>query len=251
MPVSVESRLSQKKSLLRNGFRFILAMSAIVGLGCSIYYNRQLSELTREKDQLRETVGYLDVEDVDSVVITRIPVSEEAVPPGVEEAFVWQYRVYFPAGYGPCCTTQSGLIRADTPQGHRGGSSGSYSGSQPEAKKSVLTAALVKDEGKWLFCRTTDGSSSASWLPSEFTFESLDDLVIEPVVEQGESRVFAPGEAICLVRLRQKDLATKRDGTPEKDLYRGFGVYVYGTKYQQAFSDWVAGKTDAMQEPPQ
>ncbi len=219
----------------------------LVGLGYSIYFNQRLSKLRQTHTDLRKRVGYLEVENPDKVAITHVPVAEKVIPPGIDGAHVWQYRIYLPANYGPCYRTQRGLVTADSPQGS-GGHGSSWSGAEPEPKEELATIALVKHDGNWILCRTAGSGSSSSSMPDEFSLESLDDLVVEPVVREGETRVFDTDEAICLFRLREKEFATDRNGMPEKDLYRGLCFYVFSEKHQDAFNAWAEGKTDSMAE---
>ncbi len=239
--------MSAQRSPIRRLLRFVLALLAVVGCGYSIYFNRLVSELRQFHADLRARVGLLEVEDPSKVSITRVPFSEDAIPPGVNEAYVWQYRIHLPANFGACYQTQNGLVKADSPQG-RGGSSSNWSSPKPEAYEVLATMALIHSDGKWLFCRTADGGSSAYGIPDDFKFESLDELVVEPVVEEGETRVFDADEAICLLRLREKELATNRAGAPEKDLYRGFVVYFFSRQHEGAFTAWASGRASSMQE---
>ena len=239
--------MTAKRSPLRGLLRIALSTLAVVGFGYSFHYTQRLSELRQTHTDLRKRVGLLEVDDLRKVSITRVPVPEGAIPPGVSKAYVWQYRIYTPANYGPCYRTQRGLVKADSPQG-QGGSSSSWSSPKPEPKETLASMALIKSDDKWLFCRSADGGSSSSNLRDVFAPESFDDLVIEPVVEEGETLVFDTDEAICLFRMREKELATKRNGEAEKDLYRGFNVYVFSHQHQDAFNAWATGKTSSMKE---
>jgi hypothetical protein len=227
--------------------RITLATVAVVGFGYSIYHNQRLSRLRQTHTDLRKRVGLLEVEDPGKVAITHVPVSDEAIPPGVSEAYVWQYRIYIPANYGPCYQTKQGLVKADSPQG-KGGTGTSWSSPQPEPEEVLATMALIKSDGKWLFCNTTGSGSRSSSVPDDFAIASLADLLVEPVVQEGETRVFDTDEAICLFRLRDMELATNRNGETEKDLYRGFVVYVFNQQYQEAFGAWASGKASSMKE---
>ena len=239
--------MTAKRSPLRGLLRIILTVVAVVGFGYSIHCNQRLSKLRQTHADLRKSVGLLEIEDPDKVVITHVPVPDEAIPPGVSRAHVWQYRIYIPANYGPCYQTKHGLVKADSPQG-KGGEGNSWASPHPEPRETLATMALIKSDGNWLVCRTTDSGSSSSSLPNDFTFESLDDLVVEPVVKEGETRVFDTDEAICLFRLREKELATNGNGKSEKDLYRGFVVYVFSQQHQDAFKAWATGTASSMKK---
>ena len=239
--------MSAKRSPLRGLLRITLTTVAVVGFGYSIYYNERLSKLRQTHTDLRKQVGLLEVEDPSKVTITHVPVSEDAIPPGVSKAYVCQYRIYIPANYGPCYQTQSGLVKADSPQG-KGGRASSWSSPQPEPQEVLATMALIKSDGNWLFCNTTGSGSESSSVPDDFAIESFDDLLVEPVVQEGETRVFDTDEAICLFRLREKELATNRSGETEKDLYRGLVVYVFSQQHHEAFRTWASGKASSMKE---
>ena len=239
--------MSAKRSPLRRLLRIILTTAAVVGFGYAIYYNQRLSKLRQTHTDLRKQVGYLEVKDPSKVTITHVPFSEETIPPGISKAYVWQYRIHLPANYGPCYQTQRGLVKADTPQG-KGGRGTSWSSPQPEPKEELATMALVENDGKWIVCSTSGGGSRSSSMPDDFKIESLDDLVVEPVVDEGETRVFDTDDAICLFRLREKELATDRNGNPEEDLYRGLVVYVFSQQHQDAFKAWATGNASSMKE---
>ena len=228
--------------------RITLSLAAIVGLAGSIGYSRQLAQLRHTHAELREQVGLLEVEDPTKVAIACVSYSEEDIPPGVDQAYVWQYRIHIPANYGPCYKTQRGLVTADSPHG-RGSSGGSWSGSNSEAKEVLATIALIHADGKWMFCRTTGGSSSTATMPDEFGLDALEDLVIDvPVKPEHATRTFETDEAICLFRIREKSLAKKRNGDPEIDLYQGLVVYLFSDKHRDAFEAWARGKAESMQE---
>ncbi|MAP09326.1 MAG: hypothetical protein CMM00_11185 [Rhodopirellula sp.] len=226
----------------------MLMMLLLVGIGLLIHSNLELSTLRRIHADLRDEIGLLEVEDPTQVTMVAVPTPNDVVPPGVEQAHVWRYRIHFPANYGASFSTQGGLVAANSPQG-RGGSSSSWGNPNKTPEELLTTIALVKSDGKWICCRDTGGSSSTISLPDDFDLESLDDLVIETPVALGDkSRSFETDEAICLIRLREKNLAKKRNGETENDLYRGFHLYVYGDKHRAAFDAWARGDTTSMQE---
>lgn len=242
-----EALLSGKRLLARRLWRITLIIIAIVGIGFSFAANRTVRELRLTHAELRKRVGLLEVEEANKIAITHVTASEDMIPPGVSKAHVWQYRIYIPPNYGPCYQTKQGLVKADSPQG-KGGSSTNWSSPQAEPMESLATMALIQTDDKWLLCRTTDSGSSSSVLPSEMQFDSLDDLVIEPIVEQGQTLVFDVDEPICLFRLREKEMAKDRRGNPEKDLYRGFAVYLFSHKHQDAYKAWASGQARSMKE---
>ena len=57
----------------------------------------------------------------------------------------------------------------------------------------LVTMALVKDDGQWFFYCRVGGSSRRTTIPSEFTIDSLDELIVEPVVDtaqRGQASLF-------------------------------------------------------------
>ena len=227
--------------------RTVLILAAVIGFGYSIFFNQQLSTLRQRHAALRARVGLLDVVDPDQVVITHVAVTDDLIPPGVTKAHVWQFRMHIPANYGPYYHNKQGLVKADSPQG-RGGSGGSWSSPKPDPIETLATYALIQTDDQWLFCATASDGSSSTVLPNDFTFDSMDDLTIEPVVTEGETRVFDRDEAICLFRLRKRELAKKRDGTDEEDLYQGYVIYLLSQKHKDDFDAWASGQTNAMRE---
>ncbi len=228
--------------------RIILILLSLIGIGFSIRCNLELSRLRQTHADLREQVGFLDVADPSQVAISHVPTSDDAVPPGVDQAHLWRYRMYFPANYGASYRMQHGLVKAVSPQG-RGGSSSTWSGPKAKSEEALMTIALIKSDGKWILCRSVGGSSSTSSMPKDFDFESLDELVVEtPLLPSDKTRTYATDDAICLIRLREKQLAKKRNNKPEKDLYRGFNVYVYGAQHKDAFDAWSQGEATSMKE---
>ncbi|WP_236622263.1 hypothetical protein [Novipirellula maiorica] len=228
--------------------RITLSLAVIIGVAGSIGYSRQLAQLRRTYAKLRTQAGELEVDDPTKVAICPMPFLDDDIPPGVDQAYVWRYRVHIPADYGPAFRTQRGLVTADSPQG-RGSSGGSWGGSNMESEELLMTMALIHSDGKWRFCRSSGGSSSAGVLPDDFKIESIDDLVIDvPVPADVGTRVFDTDEAICLIRIREKNLAKKRNGKTEENLYRGFVVYMHSNEYKDAFEAWAKGAADSMQE---
>ncbi|MCM2369028.1 hypothetical protein [Aporhodopirellula aestuarii] len=220
----------------------------VVGAVFSIQSNWKLSGLRKTHSKLREQAGFLDVEDPSKVAVSFVPFDKDDIPPGVEQAYVWRYRIHFPANYGTCYKTQRGLVKADSPQG-RGGSGSSWSSPKPAAEVVLATMALLKTDGKWIFCRSVGGGSSTSSLPKDFNFEDLDNLVFEPLVSPGDkTRTFETDEAICLIRVREKQLAKKRRGGTEDGLYRGISVYVFNSNHKDAFEAWAKGNATSMKE---
>jgi len=192
-------------------------------------------------------VGVWKVEDKDKVVVAGISLSEDTTPPGVDQSYVWQFRIHLPRKYAPCYERITGLVKANAPGGEGSLSSGaSFQISEPE--QHLVTIALIKADGKWIFCNRMGGSSGASEMPPNFTIDSIDDFIVEPIVEENEIRAFDADEAICLFRLREKVLATDRRGNTKKDLYRGCVTYFFSEEQKSAFTAWSRGQRSSMEE---
>ena len=240
--------MPNKLSITTGILRVVLVIVAVVGVAFSIHYNQTLAQLREDHANLQAQVGVLKISDPSKVAISYVPHSDDAVPPGVTKAHIWRYRIHVPANYGLCHVLKRRLITADSPRA-KGGSSSTWNSPKPEAEQMVATLALFKSEGRWLFSRTTGGSSSTSNLPNDLQLDSLDDFVVETAVSADDpSRVFDPDEAICLFRLREKEVAKKRNGKDEKGFYRGVSLYMHSEKRKDAFTAWASGKAESMDE---
>ena len=111
--------------------------------------------------------------------------------------------------------------------------------------------AFLEVNGQWKFYIRVGGSSNTSTLPPEFSIESLDNFIVEAVVKKDEIRVFDVDEAICLLRLHEKESATDHRGNTIKDLHRGCSVYLYSQEQQDHFTAWAQGQRDSMKESQQ
>lgn len=243
--------LPNKSPKKRLNLRTLLAVAAVIGFAVSIYYNQALARLRQERSDLQTQVGSLEVTDESKVVISRVPSSDDVIPPGVDRAHVWRYRMHLPANYDDCQARRSGLVSADSPQGEGGGGGGGSSGgvSRPEPRRLFITFALIENDGKWLFTNSIAGMSSASNLSQDFKIDSLDDIVIETAVPAGdETCVYDADDAICLLRLREKELAVNSNGKTKKDRYRGFSLYMYSKDRKDAFEAWASGNADSMED---
>lgn len=224
----------------------LITLSA-VGIACTLYYNQKRNQLRGTLTELQKQVGVWKVEDESKVVIARIPVAEDAIPPGAGKCYVWQYRIHLPAKYAPYIAYTSGLVKANAP----GGQGSQYTGmsgqiSEPEQK--LATVALIEADDQWNFYFRVGGNSSSAGMPTEFSIETLDDFVVEPVVSGNEIGVFDADEAICLFRLREKELATDGRGNIIKDLYVGCTAYLFNEDQQKAFTEWSQGQRNSLKE---
>ncbi|MCP4885828.1 MAG: hypothetical protein GY904_04350 [Planctomycetaceae bacterium] len=225
--------------------RIVLITILVFGFAGAIYLNHKRSRLRAAMTQLQKQVGAWEVGDKSKVVIAHIPVAEDAVPPGVDNAYVWQYRLHLPANYATCYDSTSGLVKADRPGGQSRGSSSS--GPLKEPEQSLVTMALIETDGQWKYCTHLGGSSSVSNMPADFSIESLDDFVVEPVVNENEIRVFDADEAVCLFRLREKVQATDETGKTKNELYRGCAFYLFSQERKADFNAWARGQRKSME----
>ena len=244
--VRIESTLTNKRSVLR----IVLSTISIVGIACTVYYTQERNKLRRALTEMQMKVGVWKVEDESKVVIAHVPLAEDEMPPGIGKSYVWQYRIHFPAKYAAYHDHTAGLVKANGPGGE--GSRGTcMSGQHSEPKQELATMAFLEVNGRWKFYVRVGGNSNTSTLPPEFSIESLDKFIVEAVVKQDEIRVFDVNEAICLLRLHEKESATDRRGKTIKDLHRGCSVYLYSQEQQDHFTAWAQGQRDSMKESQQ
>ena len=225
----------------------MLIAIAAVGIVCTLYYNQKRNQLRGTLTELQKQVGVWKVEDESKVVIARIPVSEGAIPPGVGQCYLWQYRIHLPAKYAPCVARTSGLVKANTPGG-QGSQSTGMSGQITEPEQTLATAALIEADDQWNFYFRVGGSASSASMPPDFSIDRLGDFVVEPVVSGNEIGVFDADEAICLFRFRERELATDRRGKTMKDLYVGCNAYLFSADQQKPFTEWSQGQRNSMKE---
>lgn len=225
----------------------VLLIIAAAGAAMSLYYGQQLRQLKREREALAKEVGLLDVTEPDRVHLTFVPPGDGGPPPGIEEAHVWRFRVYLPANFGPCWMSYRGAIAADSPR-HRGGGGSSWGAKQKDPEESQLSVALIKADGRWIISRTAGHSSTTSSLPSNLGFDSLDDLVIETVVnDQTPAKSFSADEPICLIRIRKRvPVEQRKEDTTT--MYPGLAFYLVESDRRAAFERWADGTIDAMPE---
>ncbi|MCP4885830.1 MAG: hypothetical protein GY904_04360 [Planctomycetaceae bacterium] len=227
--------------------RIVLITISAVGIACTLYYNEERNQLRGTLTELQKQVGVWKVEDESKVVIARIPVAKDAIPPGVGKCHLWQYRIHLPAKYAPCVSSTSGLVKANAPGG-QGSQNTGMSGQIAEPEQKLATVALIETDDQWKFYFRVGGNSSSASMPPDFSIERLGDFVVEPVVSGNEIGVFDADEAICLFRIREKELATDGRGNIIKDLYAGCTAYIFSKDQQDAFTEWSQGQRNSMKE---
>ena len=229
-------------------FRVALMLLVIAGVANSLYYGRQRHELRQELTRLARQVGYLNVEDDTRVHVVAIPETADIIPPGVDAAHIWRFRIYLPTGYSNSVMSWSRVVSADSPRSRGGG--GRSSGSpNKEPTESELIISLLKTEKGWLLSRKSDGSSGATTLSSELSFDTLDDWVVEPVVTPTSGpKSFAANEPICILRVRGRDAVEPREAEPP--FFPGFVFYMYDSNYQDIMDQWAQGKIEQWPETP-
>lgn len=228
--------------------RFFLAGTALIGFGFTIHYNLKRFRLERVHEELRDRVGLLQVEDPAKVAIVGIPFLPEEIPPGVEQAHVWKFRVHCPKQFDRVSRTYRGLIRADSPYSAGGSSGSSWGGGNQEPEQIISMVSMTKSDGQWTICCRHGGSSSSFSVSEELDLDRLDELLVEPVVVPGQTRVFGADEAVCLFRIRQKDEAVDHNGKTQSGLHHGFCAYMYSQNIEQAFDDWAQGKIEKLED---
>ena len=226
--------------------RFTMLVLAMVGAVASFYFGRQAHQLRLTRSQLAEQVGALQVTDPDRVHVTAIPPTTDIVPPGIQQAHVWRFRCYLPADYATYFMTRRRAIAADSPRS-RGGGGASWGQKSTEPREMEVNVSLVKTDGDWLLCRKMEGSSGAGSIGDDLPLDTLDDLIVEPVVEPGAgTKTFSVDEAICLLRVRGKEPLEPHRGEPP--LYPGFVVYLAEADLRDAMDQWASGQIDGLPE---
>lgn len=242
----MEVNASPPSSRPRRPVTWLIVLGAAIGITSSIYFNLRLFDLRRQRAQLAEEVGLLEVTDPKRVHLRHVPVRPDAIPPGVEAAYVWKYRIYLPAGYGPSFVTGRRAVSADSPHS-AGGRDSSWGGKEQDPVETVLTIALIKQESGWTFSQMRGGSSTSSTLSEDLPLDSLDQFVIEPAVTaETPAKSYSVDEPICLLRLRSRQPVEPQEG--ETTLYPGIVTYMVESDLRDAFEQWAQGKTDRMPE---
>ena len=225
-------------------------MVICVGLAYTAHYNSTLAELRKEHTDLRMRVGLFDEADAGKVCVVRADVPQELLPYGVAQSRVWRYRLSFPSNYSPLYRSKLGFIQADGPQAKAHHSSTTRDAPLPEPSEAIASISLVQGEkgGEWELSVHHSGGSSLRKPVEGFDIDSIDELVIEELVDFGVSRSFEKDEPICLLRIREKNEALNRDGTKKDGLYRGFVFYLLEEANEKAFNAWADGKTRTMEK---
>lgn len=231
----------------RRWFRTLLFVLALGGAVTSFTIGQRLHALRQEIQELSQQVGYLAVRDESQVHIAIIPSDDELIPPGVEQAYVWRFRVFLPANFGLLVMSRAGAISADSPRARGGGGSGWRSGSK-EPVETTMTVSLLKTQRGWMLSRMSDGSSGATSLPQKLDLESMQDMVIEPVTSQESGpKSFDVNEPICLLRIRGKEQLAPR-GNEDVAFYPGIYIYMAERQLSDALEQWAQGKIDEIPE---
>ena len=240
---SLEVSLPTKSSALL----FILFVLFLIGVAFTIHSTTLLSTLRQRHADLRMDVGLFEEGDASKVRVVRANVPEELRAPGIEDSIVWRFRISFPAHYEACYQSTLGLVKPGSPGGS-GSSNTSFGSANPKPSEASVSLSFIKDKGEWICSMNYSGGATSLSVPPDFPIGSLENVVIEQVVDYGDSRSFDVDAPICLLRIRDKNLATNRDGTQKKGLYNGFSFYVFNAQNEKAFTAWAAGNTASMEE---
>ncbi len=224
----------------------LLTVVIATGLACTIYVNLKVTALREAHANLRMRVGLFEETDPAKIHVVRAGVPEELVGPLIGDGKIWRYRLSVPASYHPCYHRHEGLVKEVAPGG-TGSTSRHYGRSNSKPSEINLSISCIQDMGDWRLSVNVTGGGSSQNLPQDFPINKVDNLVIEEVVDFGITRSFDPDEAICLLRVREKNEARRRDGTKRKGLYRGFVVYMFDKKHSKAFDAWQNGTIPNMQ----
>lgn len=248
LPVSFHKILRGKLLAARRSVvRIALILVIASGILCTVYYNSRLSSVRRTHTDLRARVGLFDFGDSGKVQIVRTRVPDEFSATGINKAIVWRFRLSLPANYGFCCNTNIGLVKSNAPGG-TGGATTNFGSANANASEVDVAISFIELNEEWLVSvRHTTGSGSQS-LPKSFPIDCIEDLVVEPVVDYGVTRTFDGVDAICLLRIREKNFAVSNTGKGKKDLYRGCSVYCFSIEHQDAFFAFQRGEISSMKE---
>lgn len=231
----------------RSALRILLLMVIATGLIFTVSANLRLSSLREVHHELLMRVGLFEESDLTKVHVVRAGVPEDLITSEMSNCKIWRYRLSIPAKYHLCYQNHQGLVKADAPGG-LGGSSRTWGSPNPEPSEVVFSVSFVQDNGEWTLSVNHIGGASSHAVPKDFDINSVDDLVVEEVVDFGVTRSFSADEPICLLRIREKNEALNRDGTKKQGLYRGFVFYLFEKQREKAFSAWASGQVSAMQE---
>ena len=233
----------------RFGVRAMLSLVIATGLACTVHFTLRVGSLRQLHEDLRMRVGLFPASDSSMVHVVRAGVPKELIGSGVDDSKIWRFRITLPANYRPCYHSHEGLVRAEAPGGGGGGESRTWGPANPEPSEIFFSVSYVRDNDEWTLSVNHTGGASSHGVPPNFPTVSLDDLIIEEVVDFGGTRSFQPDEPICLLRVREKDEALNRDGTSKEGLYRGSVFYLFDSQYEKAFDAWANGDARFMQEP--
>ncbi|MDB4766237.1 hypothetical protein OAG71_00970 [bacterium] len=222
----------------------VLILVALVGAYVSAGYSRTLSSLLQEQRELNKSFGALETDDPSKVAIVAVSPSAIELPAWVDPENTWIFRAYIPANYGVSLRTNKGLIAADSPL-NQGSWSGSNTSGDPDAKDIQIVISMTLVDGRWTGSVLTNYGSSKFSLPKGLAVDSLDELVLDTIVEPGQPmRTFAVDEGICFWKIRSKKPSKKMIN--DTKLYSGYSIYLYERSRKSAFDRWANGRSSSM-----
>jgi hypothetical protein len=224
--------------------RIVALIAILVGCFCSLRAGRRLQELRQDNRELRDRTGDLQIGDPQQVHIVAFRDGTHAS--GIDAGIVhlWNFRLYYPAGYQPNHFVRSSQVSADSPRAQSSGSSSYHNTPLKEPQIDTLTLSITKSDHGWRLSRLSDESSGATNVAVEVDLADTDNLVIEPVVRPGDGAVSFPvDEPICLLRVREQDPVKQRRKTAgDEPLYRGFYYYLVPFESRESFEAQMRGK---------
>ena len=233
------------KSSRFNLITIILILLALAGAYVSLGYSRTLSDLRRQQNDFEKQFGDLKIEDPSKVAIVAVPSTAAQMPPWVTAEDVWIFRVRIPANYATSFSTTTGKVAADSPLTTSSGGGGSDSAS-PEAREFQLVISTSKNDETLKVNLFTQSGSTALSPPKELNVDSMDELVLETIMEPGDPmRTFTADEAILIWKLRSKTPSDKM--LNHTKLYPSCAIYMYESAQRTAFKRLQRGKSSSME----
>ena len=223
----------------------LLFVIILAGACVSAGYTRTVSNLLREEREFAEVFGDMTIKDPSRVAIIAVSPNATDLPPWVDPENVSIFRVYIPANYGPVLRTNSELIAADSPL-HKGGTRSFSDVREPEAVEIKIVISTNFEDGRIKGSLMTD-SISSPLSSTKMQAKSTDDLVLDTVVKPGQPmRTFAADEAICILRLRDKEPDIKTIN--QTKLYSGWAIYLHGETQSDAFDRLADGESSSIKK---
>ena len=234
-------------------FRLTLLAIIITGVFFTVKSKRELAEIRRQHQELREKVGLLtntsDTTDK-QIYVVRAELPDELLSDGMEEIISWRFRLSLPIDYDACFASSIGRIKSNSP-GVSGSSNTMYSFPCTEREERTLLVSFIKDAGSWKVSVTEDTGSWSCSIPPEFPIQDLENATVEMAADYAVSRAYNSGDAVCLLRIHDGSMANVEKPDKDENLHNGFVVYMFNKEQESEFVDWTMGKSKSMKSEKQ